>query len=140
METNPHASSPRAAVLLALYHYEACPYCLKVRRAAERLGIALELRDIRFVATHREELLAARGRPTVPVLRIESGPGRVRWLGESDEIVRWLAAHAGSRSPRRAPPTSAGGNGAHRTGLLVVAFAALGVLAAAWIGRQLLLP
>lgn len=83
---------------LALYHFEGCPHCTKVRRAAARLGIPLELHDVRQEPARRAELLKARGRPTVPVLRIE-GPEGVRWLPESDEIVAWLHARAGVEPP-----------------------------------------
>lgn len=124
---------------LALYYFEVCPYCWKVRTAAKRFGIKLELRDIHRVAAHREELLAARGRPTVPVLRIEAAPGRVHWLPESEDIIRWLAGHASSRpgaAPGRQYSRTAGH--ARRAGALKLVFAAVGALAVLWIGRQLL--
>ena len=122
---------------LALYHHEGCPYCHKVRAAAERLGVPLELRDIRRVASYREELLAARGRPIVPVLRIESGPGRVRWLPESDDIVRWLTRHAAPRiGPGAAPPPpgSSPAGGGRRGNAWLVAIVAGIALAAHWAG------
>lgn len=89
---------------LALYHYEGCPYCATVRQTASRLGIELVLRDIRRDPSCRAELVAARGRQTVPVLRIEKAPGDVRWLPESGDIVRWLYEEAGEPLP---PPARA---------------------------------
>lgn len=81
--------------VLALYHFEGCPYCAKVRRAAARLGVPLELRDVTREPAHRAELVAVRGRPTVPVLRITSSLGDVRWHAESESIIRWLHERAG---------------------------------------------
>jgi glutathione S-transferase len=75
---------------LSLYHKPSCSYCVQVRMAAERLGIALELRDVRQEPRWRNELLAARGRGTVPVLRIDHADGTSRWMPESLDIIRYL--------------------------------------------------
>lgn len=75
---------------LTLYHRPSCSYCVQVRTAAERMGIALELRDVRQEPRWREELVAARGRATVPVLRIDEKNGTTRWLPESLDIIRYL--------------------------------------------------
>jgi glutathione S-transferase len=75
---------------LSLYHYPSCPYCQRVRRAADELGIALELRDIHAQPGRLGELLAATGRRTVPVLRIEHEDGKVEWLPESRDIIEYL--------------------------------------------------
>ena len=77
---------------LALYHFDGCPFCARVRRAIDALGIEVELRDIHGQRRHFEELLAARGRTTVPVLRITSADGTERWMPESVDIVRYLEA------------------------------------------------
>jgi glutathione S-transferase len=61
-----------------------------VRDAIDRLGLDIELRDIQQNASYREELRDATGRETVPVLRIESGPGEVHWLAESLVIIDYL--------------------------------------------------
>jgi glutaredoxin len=74
---------------LALYHYEGCGYCSRVRRQLTRLGVEVELRDIDEEPRFEEELYQARGRRTVPVLRIEE-EGGVRWLGESRDILAYL--------------------------------------------------
>ena len=75
---------------LSLYQRPSCSYCVQVRSAAERMGITLELRDIRQEPRWREELVAARGRATVPVLRIEGAGGTTHWLPESLDIIRYL--------------------------------------------------
>ena len=75
---------------LSLYHFEGCPYCQRVRDAMRRLGIQIELRDVRADAQHMGDLRAATGRSTVPVLRIEEDGGQVRWMPESLDIVAYL--------------------------------------------------
>ncbi|MFO8156134.1 MAG: glutaredoxin family protein [Pseudomonadota bacterium] len=75
---------------LALYHFPACPFCIKVRREVARLGIPLELRDAQHDADHKATLEREGGRPQVPCLRIAMEDGRVTWLYESDAINRYL--------------------------------------------------
>jgi glutathione S-transferase len=79
---------------LALYQYDACPFCMRVRMAMRSLGVDIELRDTRTDREHAAELAAAMGRTTVPVLRIEEGD-EVRWLPESAEIVAYLRERFG---------------------------------------------
>jgi glutaredoxin len=75
---------------LALYQYEACPFCVRVRRAIKRQGLNIQTRDIKRCDTSREELLAGGGDLKVPCLRIEGERGQVQWLYESKDIVRYL--------------------------------------------------
>ena len=75
---------------LVLYHFESCPYCALVRRAMQRLDLDVEMRDIRTDPKHWDELVAARGRGTVPILKIDSPDGTERWMPESADIVQYL--------------------------------------------------
>jgi glutaredoxin len=75
---------------LALYYFASCPFCRLVLTALKGLDVDVELRNIHETDQYREELVAARGRATVPVLRIESPDGSVRWMPESRDIVRYL--------------------------------------------------
>jgi len=75
---------------LMLYHFSGCPFCSMVRANIERLGLTVELRDIFEDASYRDELIEARGRATVPVLRITSPNGEERWVPESRDIVSYL--------------------------------------------------
>lgn len=75
---------------LALYHFNGCPFCSIARSAIDRLGVKIELRDIFENSEYRKELIEARGRATVPVLRITSPDGEERWMAESRDIVRYL--------------------------------------------------
>ncbi len=80
---------------LTLYHYEGCPFCSLARQPIERLGIDVELRDILRNPEYRRELADARGRTTVPVLRISSADGDERWMPESRDIVHYLESTYG---------------------------------------------
>ena len=75
---------------LALYHYSTCFFCLRVRGALKMHGIEAELRNIHKEQRWSFELMEARGRQTVPVLRIEKDNGEVEWMGESADIVKYL--------------------------------------------------
>jgi glutathione S-transferase len=103
MDDNPMTPAPSppagAPAALILYHRPSCSYCVQVRLAAERLGIALELRDIKAEPQWREELVAACGRASVPVLRIEDADGGTHWLPESLDIIRYLKKLANQPDP-----------------------------------------
>lgn len=75
---------------LALYQYEACPFCVKVRRAMKRSALNIETRDVKRCDTARDELLAGGGNLKVPCLRIEHEQGQVEWMFESSNIITYL--------------------------------------------------
>jgi len=83
------APSPDQPRELALYKFNACPYCARVQRVVTELGVKVELRDVRSDAKHRQTLAADTGRTTVPCLYIDGQP-----LFESADIVAWLRAYA----------------------------------------------
>jgi len=83
MRTRPH---------LSLYQYSSCPYCARVLGALDRLDLDVELRDVLENREHLRELVQATRRTTVPCLRIEHSDGRVEWLHESLDIIRYLEA------------------------------------------------
>ena len=102
----PRADSPpgdeargEAVEGLRLYHFASCPFCVKVRLAARRLGVQLEERNIRRDPGAREELLDGGGKTQVPCLRIEDNEvpqsGATRWLYESSDIIRYLESRFG---------------------------------------------
>lgn len=86
---------------LRLYHFDSCPYCLRVRRALEDLGLEVELEDILRDPAAQAELVAATGRQTVPVLHIRDGQDEDVWMPESGDIVRFLYERFGEG---RKPP------------------------------------
>lgn len=73
---------------LALYQYNACPFCVKVRRAMRRQGLNIQTVDAKQ-SPHKDELIAQGGKQQVPCLRIEEN-GQVHWLYESKEIINYL--------------------------------------------------
>jgi glutaredoxin len=75
---------------LALYYTPTCPFCIRVMRVIDRLGLDVEMRNIITDPGRRDELIEARGRATVPVLWIQSPDGEVRWMPESLDIIRYL--------------------------------------------------
>lgn len=87
-----YLSEPEEA--LALYHFEACPYCAMVRRVIAELGAPVELRDIHEHREHWQALVDARGRATVPVLRCTKGDVD-RWMPESRDIAEYLRQRFG---------------------------------------------
>ncbi len=77
----------------SLYHYHSCPFCAFTRSAMKHIDIDVEERDIAKNPAYRAELIKGGGRAQVPCLKIES-KGGVRWLYESQDIVRYLQSHA----------------------------------------------
>lgn len=75
---------------LVLYQFEACPFCVKVRRGMKRLGLKIETRDAKRCQQARDELLHGGGKLKVPCLRIEKEDGEVRWMYESSDIISYL--------------------------------------------------
>ena len=75
---------------LTLYQYQACPFCVRVRRAMKRQGLKIETRDVKRNDIAREELLAGGGDLKVPCLRIGEGERGVQWMYESKDIIGYL--------------------------------------------------
>ncbi len=83
------APEPGARHTLALYKYDACPFCQRVLRALDDLDVQVEMRDTRTDPRWRRDLSDRTGRTTVPMLLIDDYP-----LFESADIVSWLQKHA----------------------------------------------
>ncbi|RLA44914.1 MAG: glutaredoxin [Gammaproteobacteria bacterium] len=75
---------------LTLYQYQACPFCVKVRRAMKRQSLDIETRDVKRSQAAREELLTGGGDLKVPCLRVEDEQGEVSWMYESGDIIGYL--------------------------------------------------
>lgn len=75
---------------LALYYFPSCPFCKRVLNAIDGVGINVDLRDIHADSQHWDALVAARQRPTVPVMLITSSEGDQRWMPESRDIIAYL--------------------------------------------------
>lgn len=79
---------------LALYHYESCMFCARVRQVIAGLNLKIELRDILRDERHRQALEQGGGRTTVPCLRIGAGADE-SWMYESADIIAYLAGRFG---------------------------------------------
>ena len=75
---------------LTMYQFEACPFCVKVRRAIRKQALKIELRDARNEPVYKQELISGGGRYKVPCLKIKSDAGEITWLYESGEILSYL--------------------------------------------------
>lgn len=78
-----------AAKNLSLYQYEACPFCVKVRRFMKAEGVAIPLKDAKR-EPFQSELLAGGGKLQVPCLKIEKPDGAAEWMYESSDIIAYL--------------------------------------------------
>lgn len=74
---------------ITLYHMAYCPYCVRVRRAANKLGIELNLIDINDHPEARGMLLQERQRATVPVIEYTVN-GQRQLMGESKDIINYF--------------------------------------------------
>jgi glutaredoxin len=84
---------------LVLYQFEACPFCVKVRRTIKRLGLNIELRDAQGSMEHRTTLREEGGSAQVPCLRIEHPDHGVEWMYESRDIIKYLNHRFGPVQP-----------------------------------------
>jgi glutaredoxin len=75
---------------LALYQFNTCPFCIKVRQEMRCLSLPIEKRDAQHNTANREELLQGSGATKVPCLKITDNNGQTRWLQDSKAIVAYL--------------------------------------------------
>lgn len=75
---------------LALFMKPGCPYCDRTIRAIDELGLNIGRKDITSDVDARRELATEGGMIQVPCLRIEGRSGKVDWLYESLDIIRYL--------------------------------------------------
>lgn len=94
LKRNPalQAAVDQQAASLALYQYEACPFCVKVRRSMKRQGLTIVTRDVKRSENAKDELLAGGGNLKVPCLRIDQGEQDYEWMYESEDIIQYLEA------------------------------------------------
>lgn len=74
---------------LTLYHYKACPFCVKVRRSMKRAALNIETKDAKRCETSKQELVEGGGQLKVPCLKITEN-GEDRWMYESADIIDYL--------------------------------------------------
>lgn len=73
-----------------LYQFPSCPYCRKVREVLDRKKIPYVTMNVSPSQNDilRRKLAEKSGVETVPVLKIDG-----MYIGESDEIVKYLNQH-----------------------------------------------
>ncbi len=71
----------------SLYQFNACPFCIKVRRTMRKLNLPIELKNANMDESVKSELLEKGGSPMVPCLRIGD-----TWMYESGDIIKYLEA------------------------------------------------
>lgn len=74
----------------ALYQFNTCPFCIKVRHEMARLSLPIQLRDAQHDPEHRADLLQGGGKVQTPCLQIEDAQGNVQWMYESSDIIKYL--------------------------------------------------
>ena len=79
----------RKTKYLTMYQFEACPFCVKVRRFIRKNNLKINLRNAKS-ESYRSELVRGGGRYKVPCLKIEKINAKTEWLYESDEIISFL--------------------------------------------------
>ena len=75
---------------LALYQFQTCPFCIKVRQEMHRLALPITRLDAQHEGQHRSALQQGSGAAKVPCLKITHSNGSVQWLGNSGAIIDYL--------------------------------------------------
>jgi glutathione S-transferase len=75
---------------LALYQFQTCPFCIKVRQEIRRLSLDIERLDAQKDGKNRTDLILGLGQPKVPCLRVTDPAGNSQWLVESGAIIAYL--------------------------------------------------
>ena len=73
-----------------LYQYNACPFCVKVRRFFKRESINIQLIDAKN-EVYKKDLIEYGGILKVPCLRVEKEKNEVKWLYETNEIIIFIS-------------------------------------------------
>ena len=73
-----------------LYQYNACPFCVKVRRFLKKESINIELINAKN-DVFKKKLIQNGGILKVPCLRVESQKKQVKWIYESNEIIVFIS-------------------------------------------------
>ena len=75
---------------LTIYQFEACPFCVKVRRFVRKNSLKINLKDAKNNKVFKSQLINGGGKHKVPCLKIERLNSKTKWLYESTEIIKFL--------------------------------------------------
>ena len=81
---------------LELYELPGCPYCAKVKRKLDELGLEYVSHEVPGDHARRDEVMAVSGQTGVPVL-VDTDHG-IEGLPESDDIVAHLERTYGAEA------------------------------------------
>ncbi len=70
---------------LTLYHFDVCPFCVKVKFFMDQNNIQIPMKNILMDSQAKAELLEIGGKTQVPCLVIDG-----KALYESDDIIDWI--------------------------------------------------
>jgi glutaredoxin len=84
------ASVDQQCLSLALYQYQTCPFCIKVRQEMRRLSLNIEHRDAQKEGQNRADLMLGCGKAKVPCLKITDPSGNSQWMTDSAKIIAYL--------------------------------------------------
>jgi glutaredoxin len=72
-----------------LYQYNACPFCIKVRRMIAKYSLNIDLADAKK-DLNKMTLQKYGGKVKVPCLNIPVKNGKDLWLYESEDIIKYI--------------------------------------------------
>jgi len=73
-----------------LYQYNACPFCVKVRRFFKKQSLNINLIDAKQ-ENHKKDLVENGGKQKVPCLKVQLKNKQNKWIYESDDIIKFLS-------------------------------------------------
>ena len=73
-----------------LYQYNACPFCVKVRRFIKRESLEIDIVDAKK-QIYKQELIKNGGKQKVPCLKVKFKNNKVRWIYESKDIIDFIS-------------------------------------------------
>ena len=73
-----------------LYQYNACPFCVKVRRFLKKQSLTIDLIDAKQ-ESHKRDLVKNGGKQKVPCLKVKLQNKENKWIYESDDIIKFLS-------------------------------------------------
>ncbi len=81
---------------MTLYHFFACPFCVKTRRAIHKLNLPISKKNAAKGSEFRQELAQGGGKIQVPCLHIKHANGNDEWLYDSNAIIDMLQQKFGA--------------------------------------------
>jgi len=81
---------------ITLYELPGCPYCAKVRRKLDELGLEYDIEEVPSSHAQRTDVEEISGQTAVPVIVDEEHD--IEGMNESDDIVAYLERTYGSRT------------------------------------------